>query len=398
MSRCVSKLSRKSIFPGNSRFLQSPVFGQTRCMAHPESVHCKPIASEKITTMTTERSTKKSSLTVFIMRHGERLDEALHRSGHRIPPEIRVDPPLTAKGHLQAQEAFAQLNDALLNDGKKRKITVAVSPAKRTIGTSLMACTSGLRRNEVLDWAFTSQDTENVIPMVVINGLSACASAIQKMGGAEPAIANGHLPCADVHDNTEESKTSPIAVELQKMQQTCQGLVHSQDKTRLDLVQYWKIQRGTSCLMSMTPPLGPTKFYPSSTSSSDSARTIVPRHCGQLGNETFLEALDRAVLLAGSENCDTLIVVAHREAVRDLADRWGTNGFDLPRRLNYCCIASYKVKIYEDRSCRWCFHGVADYQHFGIDNVPNKERWKRRHDAAATRQNRNKDEPMLMSD
>mmetsp|Transcript_24431 Transcript_24431/g.57310 ORF Transcript_24431/g.57310 Transcript_24431/m.57310 type:complete len:334 (-) Transcript_24431:40-1041(-) len=324
----------------------------------------------------------------FVMRHGERLDEALLRKGQPVPKEIRVDPPLTRDGHLQAQQAFKHLAQALEEDGKPRKMAFFASPTRRTVGSSLMV--SGSRRlrmrTDLFDLDFFSDDERQKcgqeyttttiqsqqnrpIPITVLNGLGSCAAAIHRCGGGESAARMGMLPCADLPSN-DSSKQCPIAVELSDMQRICEqnNLEEEKSTVEADEVQYWKIVHGE--MHPMSAPVTLQQQQPQQQYTDLPKVPTVPSYCRQRGKEHFWEALDRAVLLAASKGCDTVVVVSHREGVREMLDRWGSNGFDVPSRLNYCCIASYKVKVYKDRSCRWCFHGASDYQCFTVGNVP----------------------------
>ena len=333
---------------------------------------------------------KSSPLTVFVVRHGERLDLAMKKRGERVPSELKLDPPLTSHGHEQAHEAFSKLAQGLEQDGTKRKIAVFSSPTKRAIGTSLMLTTSGMNRIPFIDWGFQrsvsathkEDDSSNnkktlhdsTIPITVLNGLGSCAARIAHHGGAEACVKEGWLPCADFSDN-DGSDNCPAAEELRKMQAISPDGLGSDNK---DVAQYWKLDQQNQTLIPLAPPVSPlvdTLEHP--------VRSIgyheVPDHClPQTKNEYFWQALDRAVLLAEADGCDTLIVVAHREAVREMLARWKTNGYRDPDRLNYCCIASFVAQTYDNHSCRWCYHGVVDYQNFTIDNVPSKERWKQK--------------------
>ena len=91
----------------------------------------------------------QQAVDLFIVRHGERADEAVSRAYvqylEKIPKEKQkhvmpmlpidsIDPQLTAKGHLQAYQSFSQLLPAL----EGRKVAVFCSPLRRAVGTALM--------------------------------------------------------------------------------------------------------------------------------------------------------------------------------------------------------------------------------------------------------------------
>ena len=394
---------------------------------------------------------KTRTLTVFVVRHGERLDEALWWNGQHIPHEIGLDPPLTAQGHQQAQNAFARLaqglrdKDSPLATRKKRKVALFASPTKRTIGTALMVATSGMNHPQYVEWGLqqpcqtqqrqeqqqqqqqedatrdTMSDQDStvndetstpkalpIVPITVLNGLGSCASAIARRGGAEAVAQAGQLLCADF-DLNDGSPDCPASQELQKIQLNCHQIEPPPNTTRLQdkydddtqtttsdsFVQYWRIERTTGRMLPLSPPVSPRLAWKEPTfamnpkqqqqgkeDEGEAVRVVSP-HClpqktrKKYGGETFLEALDRAVLLAESDGCDTIVVVAHREGVRDLLDKWGTQGHRFPHRLNYCCIASFVVQTYQDdfdddrhRSCCWFYEGVVDYPLFSEKCVP----------------------------
>ncbi|KAL7580979.1 hypothetical protein ACA910_005793 [Epithemia clementina (nom. ined.)] len=338
--------------------------------------------------------TNASTLTVFVVRHSERLDEALRKNGDRIRGEL--DPPITPQGHQQAHDAFSRLAEGFRHDGRKRKIALFSSPTKRTMGTTLMVATSGMGQLSMVEWGLqpkeqlvheqnekkdlctinTKNETTNSndeslcspIPIIVLNGLASCAAAIARMRGAGAAVEAGLLPCADFKAN-DGSFNCPASSELKTMKENCRNGVAVPETS--DSVQYWKVESPTGRMVPLAPPVSLRKQVINVSNVPSEYCRIVPQHCiEQRKREYFRQALDRAVLLAEADGCDTMIVVAHREGVRELVERWSTNGHEIPRKLNYCCIASFTVETSDDHSCRWCYHGVVDYQDFGVHSIP----------------------------
>lgn len=367
------------------------------------------------------------------------MDEALRHQdpSNSLQGVDRIDPPLTPQGHFQAHLAFSNFSRALAEDGKRRKIAFFCSPTKRTIGTALMtsSATRILReRSDLFDLNFSIQQREGneessdcnggidaptnldrddcaaasndtvglcamecgePIPITVLNGLSSCAARVNRCGGGDAATKEGHLPCADLAANNGSSY-SPMSIELEKMRERCrQVLSHTKNSTNnssrvaTDTVRFGKIDKKTGVWLPMSAPVTALSFpelqhnkapnnYTTLPLFNEDAVTF-PGDCLDRGNEGFLEAVDRAVCLAYSKGCNTVVLVSHREGIRELLDRWGNNGFNVPRRFSYCCIASFKAKVLQEKNTvRWCFHGVREYDDFDVTAVPNKERWTQR--------------------
>ena len=351
-----------------------------------------------------------TAFTVFLVRHGERLDEALKRKGLPFTPALKADPPLTKQGYSQAFHALGNLLTALEADGKPRKIAVFASPLRRTIGTSFMlapaimsktselpdssSClefglhqsSSSVNMNDITTTAATT--TTTTIPIMVLNGLGSCAAYCKKRGGADRLAEAGQIPCADVPSNNG-SPSSPMFLELQRMQKVyqenpCEIPLRNQTTNRR-VLQYCKLLRRSGTLHPMAPPVQAQEIESSSSSSSFSNSTtndekqkhsrVFGHACRQSKSEEFQECLDRAVRIAREDGCDTLIAVTHREAINALVTKWGLHGKPYTGHP-YCCIGVFQAILLpndddgHDQQCQWLFEGVFPFEEFDKQCIP----------------------------
>jgi hypothetical protein len=336
------------------------------------------------------------SFTVFLVRHGERLDEALHRSSLKVSRALKTDPPLTATGHQQAYESMTQLLMALEEEGTPRKIAVVTSPLRRTIGTSMMlaaaqqsvrarrhdsdSClTFGFQQNSHNSSSDCSAEdnTQSGIPILIVNGIGSAAALCRQYGSADALVTAGRVHCGDTEAN-DGSGTSPLVKELRTMQDVYRDdLVwvdneYEEDPTQTTLpkVQFCKVQGGSGRVLPISPPLSAKEIHKACSPVPPPLNRILPRHCQSEGLEKFPDALDRAVRIADEEGCDTLIVVTHRESIYSLVEQWGLNG--VPYKGHpYCCIGCFIATRFEGEAHgEWSFEGVAPYQEFDALWIP----------------------------
>jgi hypothetical protein len=347
-------------------------------------------------------ATNSKSFTVFLVRHGERLDEALQRSSLKVSRALKTDPPLTATGHQQAYNALTRLLLALEEEGTPRKIAVVTSPLRRTIGTSMMlaAAQQSVRArrdcgDSCLTFGFQPESNggsssapleDNAhgagiepIPILILNGIGSAAAMCQRYGSADALVTAGRVHCGDMEAN-DGSVTSPLVKELQTMQEVYRDdLVwvdedpeeeEDRTKTTLPSVQFCKIQGGSGQVVSISPPLSAKEMDQVCVPALPPAPSrIMPLSCQAAeGLESFPDALDRAVRIADQEGCDTLIVTAHRESMNSLVQQWGLNGMAYhghPHGGIGCFIATR----FEGET-QWSFEGVAPYQEFDALWIP----------------------------
>ena len=346
-------------------------------------------------------------ITVHIIRHGEREDEAIRRQrrAERRQRPISsleqerptktisdfLDPPLTDEGYRQAMCAFQQIRRTYDTAGEKRRLALFASPLRRTVGTALMisACDFlsssfamvpvqvGVPPGSNEQWAM-----RNCIPIIVLNGLCDCAAAVKKMGGAARLVQQGLIPCADQVVN-DGSLDCPFAQVIRPMLERSSAIPPM--GTKLDQIQFFRIVddagdgrgEGADRLCRTLSPLSPA-----GTAACKVSRKTFPntKAVGEAidAQESFLEALDRAVLWTLSNKCDTAIVVSHREGIRDLLERCGMARYSVVQP--YCCIATFQAEFTPmNGMLRWTLIRVSRFEDFDEQNIPtSKENQKHR--------------------
>ena len=299
----------------------------------------------------------RSSLNVILIRHGERADDILKRQGATVPKEEKLDPLLSGEGFQQARMASEAVFKALSQ--KKRKICLTVAPTRRTCGSALMASVA-LRDNQQLDFAYR-EETDGV-PIVVINGLSACATQIRKQGPISKLLHAKKLPCASRLENFD-SKETPMINAMRHMQEKA---IDQTNLSSLSLarVQFCGVNRETNCVEPMTPAITAVAMgTPSHLPSPRPYRTGRPLD----DDETWMQALDRAACLGAEEDCDTVVVYTHREAIVGLLETCCDNTERLA--TPYCCVGSFWVSVDPKGHCEWKCHAVDDFREFSTQSV-----------------------------
>lgn len=310
----------------------------------------------------TTLSYSMKKITLLLLRHGERADEAVRTYGGSLGPRSdkdRMDPDLTEEGHLQASEAFEQILPFL--SGKK--VAIFSSPLKRTMATAAMiGMNSQAQLNIVLP---DGVEQENAIPIVVMNGLSDCAAHVCYAGGAHAAVRDGFVDGAAMAANNCSSQ-SPIV----KMMGAIPHL-----KLLKRPIQFYK-EDGDG-FKAMTGPIGgmsngldgqeidmeATDKDPPSKESAEMMQeetTPVARHAW---HDSFDQTLQRIVRLAAARDCDVCVLVTHREGIRDLVAK-----IQPQSRISttYCCIGKFSASLLDGDEIHWEFHNVKQYQHFEL--------------------------------
>ena len=200
-------------------------------MEYPTNKHCHVSGSKHVT--------------VLLLRHGEREDEAMKKSMSMeerkryslLPRSIRrehsMDPSLTRKGYEQASTAWQNILNSLQQRGTETKVTIVCSPLRRCIGTALMMSNTPPNGSALLDWwsLYPFWNDMKVVPILVMNGLCSCASAIERFdGNVLQAIQDGcDIPCAVLDGGPEALHNASIRfnAEVQNMihisQKNCDG-------------------------------------------------------------------------------------------------------------------------------------------------------------------------------
>lgn len=287
------------------------------------------------------------TLRVYLLRHGEREDEVPGRQPtNEMPIDRQLDPRLTMRGHQQAAEAWQRIIPSL----SSIRVMVASSPMLRTLGTALMVASSEIVANcTQIKWvpsplgttsSNTTQHDEGTttapaIPIAVVNGLCDCALAVEQKGGSKRLLP--YLRCAVKEDS-----------------RLLEHVSHMQDRL--------EASGGTTAgpLLKQAIRFGALLDSGDASSVSIGCNTNItdPRPDG-----SFASALQRVTRAAIRVNADVLIVVTHREGIRD----WINKCMRTTQRHStpYCCIASFSVSMeHADESLRWKFHCLEPYERF----------------------------------
>ena len=310
---------------------------------------------------------------VLIVRHGERADEAARKNGGSLGPRSRkerLDPPLTENGYRQAKSAFEHILPTLAG----KRVAVFSSPLKRAIGTAMMIGTA-LEEQQQTTIEFVHR-TSDAIPIVVVNGLGDCASAVQHVGGASRAVYHRYIDCGAM-DGNDGSVNSPMRTCLREMLPTAQAAASRGDNDNDAVgtpIQFLKEGYEWNSLEPMTEPLSihepvtpQQQQQQQEGSATGDAQSRAPASVYSSSpvfrNEHFIYAANRAVLMATEASCDVCIFVSHREATRYLA--WdicrSPDMFSTP----YCCVGSFATTVSTRQGLvQWFFRRVVPYESY----------------------------------
>lgn len=332
---------------------------------------------------------RRQEVALFVLRHGEREDEAMRRivsiqqnetmnpnptkrlktSGHCSPKKDdrkkkknakmienldRVDPLLTVTGHRQAQESWTELLNAI----RGSKVMIFSSPLRRAMGTAMMIGGAVSSSDGDTVWSRPEPDgccvpsSENdttcdgEIPITVMNGLGNFASAVYRKGGVDEVfVPSASLPCADMVQN-DGSLNSPLVQALLSMPS---HEVKPTGKAPMK-VRFWgkaalssKKKNGTCASYR---PISPS-FHPANKRYQKEATTThkIPHYPSTPPKKDFVAPMDpicsieQAVRETAAAGCDVCIVVVHREAIHELSmHKCGVN-FNLS--TPYCSVGCY---------------------------------------------------------
>lgn len=290
-------------------------------------------------------------ITILLLRHGERADEAVRKNGGSLGPRStkeRMDPALTELGHEQATEAFGHIVPFL----EKKNAAIFVSPLRRTMATAAM-----IGMHESVNIA------ERDIPLIVMNGLSDCAAHVKHAGGAYRAVRDGYIDGA-VMDSNDGSKDSPLMKMLAQMpmlQKLKRPIQYHKVDDSCDLIPISEPINGDSSVARAAThgeDVTPTSALPLAHSPSTTSCSV-----GTSNDDSFTSTIKRVTRIAAIRGLDTAIVVTHREGIRALAN-------DISRtyqrfRTPYCCIGKFAVRVDNDGiDVGWRFDGVVPYEEF----------------------------------
>mmetsp|Transcript_6950 Transcript_6950/g.20138 ORF Transcript_6950/g.20138 Transcript_6950/m.20138 type:complete len:388 (+) Transcript_6950:308-1471(+) len=374
-------------------------------------------------------TSRSRNIELYIIRHGERLDEAIWRdfkSKHKNPAKRdkkpaeppatdTFDPPLTARGHHQAHHAFARLTATLLSeehqgsDGndKPRRRTIAVfsSPLRRVVGTALMIGTVDTRggngnvnvnvngNERALVFPPVPGDVPDdsgAIPVTILNELANSAAAVYRHGGVEELVPKGFLRCANTRSN-DGTDASPFVRALRTMPAS-QWMDNNDNQTsppdcNCRPVQFWKRQRDEAWSWQYAPmsePIRPGSLGREAGTDGFSYLSVRKKRNQNRNRNSALRmaptnrpllAVDEAVTIAADRGCNVCIVVAHRETIRDLATK-RCHRFESSLEMPYGCIGSFAASVLIDSHekvrhvHRYRFHGVWPIERFGTEAIP----------------------------
>ena len=296
-------------------------------------------------------SERNTEIKLLLVRHGEREDEAEHATH---PPQDNLDPLLTRRGHMQARDSFRAISRALPENSR---VAVFSSPLRRAIGTSLMLGTVAFDDDKNIQWSSPVGDDSvdpRVIPVTVLNGLGDFAARVNRLGGTDALVPQGLIRCGTMPSN-DGSEDSPFVRSLRTMPS------HSAGRDRkASRVEFW-----TPLGARMSRPIDPrcVEYQPETNADKTSElhkqtaykdalrRTEKVRRQSTLGSPLTqakpsppdpIGAVDEAIRITAARGCDTCIIVAHREGIRDLAALC-SNVYKL--RTPYCCIGSFGATL-----------------------------------------------------
>jgi hypothetical protein len=328
-------------------------------------------------------SDRMKSMLVFVVRHGEREDEAfMMNSSSQVPQlahrklskEDKLDPKLTPQGHCQAFRAFENLLSAM-EFAEINKVAVFSSPLRRAVGTAMMLSTANTISNRLNGKrstknysgiqfvlpstgnamkALSDSNPSKCIPVVVENGLSNCTALMMRSGGSRNLVRANLLSCAAMPRNSLDHPENHI---FRETLDDIKGTAMKSDEIREAIegsqtqgfIQFWRIEEGleisTSKFVPMAPPISVDPNFPAhdnDANNSFSYSTSVPASYDAEGQKS----IDRVVRLAISSGCDACIVSSHREEIRDLYRH--RCGFERSsKEIPYCCIGVFEVYLDE---------------------------------------------------
>jgi hypothetical protein len=179
------------------------------------------------------------ALTVFLVRSGETVDEVIVAKGiGKLRYHQKFDPPLTAKGYREAQDALRALVQGICdqtpippgrgdsdNDGvidPLRNMACFSAPLKGCQSTAIMLSATGLDKQDKLTWRYTTVDaakSPSAIPVLTVNELCAQQEEIVKCGGVDVVMDAGLLHTSAAPWNDARNKCPFMKVCVQDMKE-----------------------------------------------------------------------------------------------------------------------------------------------------------------------------------
>lgn len=368
--------------------------------------------SSPFSTIVVPVSFSMEKILVFVVRHGEREDEALYYTGNRtaykkLNLEDKLDPYLSVKGHRQAGAALENLVSALTAAHIERAVIFS-SPMRRALGTIMMLASAmgtvqggGHARTmngerEKVDYTGVSfalpsmdngkedkvedgrptRDVENgvrgtqIIPVVVHNGLCQCTALVGRLGGHDNVVRAGLIRCAAKEENSVLNKQSPIRKELDEMKSRAVEALEGDSGLSGAPLQFCKIQ--DEKLLPMTPPIHLNRR------DLQEEEQYEDKQCEMMscpaGLDVFSEPpIDQVVRMAMKAGFHACVVSSHREEIRDLVEKRCKSYYDVDH-IPYCAIGIFEAWI--DGSCvaenddidqnvesrqqlQWALHNIA---------------------------------------
>jgi hypothetical protein len=373
---------------------------------------------------------KMKKILVFVIRHGEREDEAQGPSKEvayrdKSSKEDRYDPKLTPEGHWQATKAFENIVSAL-EYAKIKQVAVFTSPMRRAIGTAMMlsvaapkskhgrkagleheganddysginfvlpACSDDFNDHVAnIDSSAESTELASPIPIVVMNGLSDCTALVARMGGHRNLVRDGVLACAAMAGSAiDDPQNRKLCSTLDNIKSTAlehKSIRNCATTTSCASVQFWKI---TAEPVKETPWLESALFVPMAPpvrieESQDQIQSDPRESLHKPSSPSTYHAderdspIDEAVRMALEAGCEACIVSSHREEIRDLCKnrcKFRHTKIAIP----YCCIGVFEVLIDDDNTTQqyindtvqpleWIMHDVVAPDQLRQDCIP----------------------------
>jgi broad specificity phosphatase PhoE len=353
------------------------------------------------------------NILVFVLRHGEREDEALYDAWNRtaykeLNREDKVDPYLTVKGHRQAAVALENLVSSL-RAAHIERVIIFSSPMRRVMGTIMMLAPaigtvqghdrtrSVIGEREHLEYSGISfglpsaanekdddiekrttaiRDIESdetgtrIIPIVVHNGLCQCTALVGRLGGHKKVIRTGIVRCAAMEANSVSNKQSPVRKELVAMKSRAVEALDSYSDVPSDTqLQFWMIK--DEKLLPMTRPIS-LKRHNIQEEDQEDERPYEIMACPVVLHDSE-PPIDQVVRMAMTAGYDACVVASHREEIRDLVEKRCKSKHDVDD-IPYCAIGMFEAwldgvgstekddngqTVNSGQELQWALHNIA---------------------------------------
>jgi hypothetical protein len=203
-------------------------------------------------------------LTVFLIRHGETIDEVDEEESDEEEDEDnegvvkqkttpitlrlsqKVDPSLTMNGYLQTAVVLTRLLKGInetIPTTDQRKLACFSAPFKSCTGTAMMMCCSGIHHEEYdnMIWRYTTVSTASTptaIPIIVVNELANQSPEINRLGGTQTVVDSGLLHCSASNWNDgSETNSKQNKIPIMKV------IVQEYKSNACEPVREWKNER-----------------------------------------------------------------------------------------------------------------------------------------------------------